>query len=298
MKSGKPSRTAVAVVLGTILAKYDPGIGHLVSDAALRWSRKIVDRLPLSDRLAGRLIQYNWFRRIARKRERSTVPGIVAHYALRKHAIEQAVRSAIDGGCRQLVIVGAGYDSLGARIAEEKIATVYELDWPATQVLKRSVVEAANVDVRFVFTDLAKDGVAAPLASTDRFDPEVPTVFVLEGVLMYLAKPVACQVLTECASSTTRSVVVGTMMELSPGGKPAFRDCEEPVEQYLERRGEPFKFGVHPTDLRDLLKEVGLRQIDLMEAEDLRDRYLDGADVETAAGEFVFIAESLPKSPE
>lgn len=298
MKSGRFSRTAVSVALGTILAKYEVGTSHLVPDSAALWAHKIVDGLPLSDRVAGKLLRHGWFRKIAKKRERRTVPGIVAHYALRKRAIEQAVRSAIEGGCRQLVIVGAGFDSLGPRIAEEKSAKVFELDWPATQKLKRSVVEAAGVEVRYVPVDLEKDGVAAPLLKSDGFDRETPTVFVLEGVLMYLPWSVACQVLTECSTCTKRSVIVGTMMELSPEGNPAFRSCEEQVEQYLVRLGEPFKFGAHPGDVCDMLENIGLKLVDMLEAEDLRERYLNGSDVESAAGEFVFVAEPHANSSE
>ena len=298
MKSGRSSSTAVSVALGTILAKYEAGTSHLVSDSAARWAHRIVDGLPLSERIAGRLLRHGWFRRFARRRESATVPGIVAHYALRKHAIERAVRKAIDAGCRQLVVIGAGYDSLGPRIAEEKIATVHELDWPATQMVKRSVVEAAGVGVIFLPVDLEQHGVAAVLANSASFDRNLPTVFVLEGVLMYLPRSVACQVMTECAGATKRCVVVGTMMELSPEGKPAFRSCEEQVEKYLERRGEPFKFGVHPGDLCYMLESIGLKLTDTVEAEDLRERYLKGAEVESAAGEFVFVCESLPNSSE
>ena len=297
MKDGRPSRTAASVALGSLLASYEPATRCLVPDEAAEWSWKILSRLPLFDRLGARLLRYRWFRFFARRVESRTLPGIVAHYALRKRAIELAVRSAIASGCRQLVVIGAGYDTLGPRVAAEGAASVFELDRPETQRFKTLAVEESGVKMRFLHGDLTKASIAATLAECEEFDGQGQTVFVIEGVLMYLPEPVACHVLSDCAAGPARSVVVGTMMELSPEGRPAFRSYEERVDEYLERRGEPFQFGVHPSNMREFLDQFGLTLVEMLEAEDLRERYLDGATVESAAGEFVFVCESCSNSP-
>ena len=52
--------------------------------------------------------------------ERATHPGIVRHWMLRKKWIELRVRAAIADGADQVVVLGAGFDTLGVRMAVER----------------------------------------------------------------------------------------------------------------------------------------------------------------------------------
>ena len=61
---------------------------------------------------------------------------------MRKRWIESRVRAAIADGASQLVVLGAGFDTLGVRLAVERPDfRVVEIDHPATLAVKRSVVE-------------------------------------------------------------------------------------------------------------------------------------------------------------
>jgi O-methyltransferase involved in polyketide biosynthesis len=48
-----------------------------------------------------------------------THPGIVRHWMLRKRWIESRVRARIAAGASQVVVLGAGLDTLGVRLASE-----------------------------------------------------------------------------------------------------------------------------------------------------------------------------------
>jgi methyltransferase (TIGR00027 family) len=226
------------------------------------------------------------FRRVAERRADKIVPGILLHYALRKRAIAAAVGQAIDGGARQVVVFGAGLDPIGLRTAEERRIPVWEVDCSSTQKAKRSL--ARGTAVRFLDIDLADEVIASRLEASG-WQPARPTVFIAEGVFMYLEGQTVERLLKAFASPG--SSFVFTMMELSPEGVPNFRDSEG-LTAWLEEVGEPFKFGLHPRDVPEFLDEHGWRAIEVIEADDCRERYHPGCAAPTAVGEYIVVASS------
>ncbi len=136
-----------------------------------------------SDRLLAASARHPLTRIFWRGVERMTLPGIISHYWRRKRWIEKRCRHAIAEGFQRLVIIGAGLDTLGIRLARDfEQLEVLELDHPATQRLKRSALGGKEPkNLTFEPLDLSKE--ALPLTLLDN----KPTLFILEGVLMYLS---------------------------------------------------------------------------------------------------------------
>ncbi|TAK29382.1 MAG: SAM-dependent methyltransferase [Myxococcaceae bacterium] len=122
------------------------------------------------------------------------VPGMAHHYLFRKRLIEDEVRRAVARGARQLLVLGGGFDGAGLRMARcFPELTVVEVDLPRTQARKRHVLMEIGHPIphncRFVAADLARQSLDDLLASTGATRPELPTLVVIEGVLMYLEEP-------------------------------------------------------------------------------------------------------------
>jgi methyltransferase (TIGR00027 family) len=122
------------------------------------------------------------------------VPGMAYHYLFRKRLIEDEVRRGVARGARQLLVLGAGFDSAGLRMARcFPELTVVEVDRPPTQGRKRHVLleigHAIPRHFHFVAADLARHSLDDLLASSAVLRPELPTLVVIEGVLMYLKEP-------------------------------------------------------------------------------------------------------------
>ena len=86
--------------------------------------------------------------------------GMVDHVCLRTAAIDAAVVRAVEAGCRQLVILGAGLDGRAWRLNALREVDVYEVDHPDTQAEKRRRVDGlmqAASSVSFVPVDFARD---------------------------------------------------------------------------------------------------------------------------------------------
>jgi methyltransferase (TIGR00027 family) len=126
--------------------------------------------------------------------------------ALRTLAIDAAVRDAVAGGARQLVILGAGLDGRAFRMAELAAIDVFEVDHPDTQAQKRARAAALTAKARslqFVAVDFERDALADRLAAAGHRAGE-PSVWVWEGVVMYLGDEAVRATLAAIAARSAR----------------------------------------------------------------------------------------------
>lgn len=111
------------------------------------------------------------------------------YQAVRTHFFDEFFRSAVeDAGIRQVVILASGLDARGYRLDWPDGTTIFEIDQPKvlaykTDVLGRSGV-GATAELIGVAVDLRADWPAALQGAG--FDPNVPTAWLAEGLLMYL----------------------------------------------------------------------------------------------------------------
>lgn len=110
----------------------------------------------------------------------------------RTRFFDDAVLTAIDDGTHQIVILGAGYDDRALRFHTPGVRFV-EVDHPTTQDDKARRVrgllgERAADGPTFVAADFAHDDVGAALQAAGH-DAARPTLFIGEGLLVYLDEP-------------------------------------------------------------------------------------------------------------
>lgn len=89
---------------------------------------------------------------------------------------------------RQVVILGAGLDTRAWRLEALRGARVFEVDHPDTQSYKRAHAPRLGpplADVVYVPLDFVRDDLVTTLRAAG-LDETVPTVWVWEGVIMYL----------------------------------------------------------------------------------------------------------------
>lgn len=114
---------------------------------------------------------------------------------LRTRYLDDAVRAGIEGGLRQLVLLGAGFDMRALRLPEIERhgVTVFEIDTPAQMARKRAVLEAAGISIPgtdvYVPFDFEPPDFEARLAAALRehgFREGEGAIFVWEGVIGYI----------------------------------------------------------------------------------------------------------------
>lgn len=114
--------------------------------------------------------------------------NMLGYQAVRTHFFDTFFTDAAAAGIRQVVILASGLDARAYRLPWPEGTVVYEIDQPMVLEYKAATLAKHGVtptaDRREVAIDLRQDWPAALRAAG--FDPERPTAWLAEGLLMYL----------------------------------------------------------------------------------------------------------------
>lgn len=116
--------------------------------------------------------------------------GISGYMAVRTRMFDEFVLHRIDDGAQQYVILGAGLDSRAYRFKNRLSGIkIFEVDHPRSQAVKKQRVAEylgrLPDQVTYVPVDFNTDSLFTGLKQAG-YQPSLPTIFTLEGVVMYL----------------------------------------------------------------------------------------------------------------
>ncbi len=255
MRPDKPSNTALIVAAGLQLARPCAATAAALPGEAIRRGEALLR--AAHPRMAG-LLRKGWFRAVCRVLERATLRGICLHFALRKRALRDHAHAAIAAGCRQVVVLGAGLDTLCMELhaAHPQLCCI-EIDHPATQAVKRRAAGEGGQGIDFIGADLAQQPLGEVLSACEAFRGDAPTLFVAEGLLMYVPLDAVAALFAQMAAAAPQCRVAFTWMEPQAGGKPNFRPRSRLVDFWLWLRGEPLVSGMARAGLARFLGAAG-----------------------------------------
>jgi len=253
MRESWPSLTAMYVAFARALATRDRVLVHACDDpyaesllpAALK---PLLDRIGSSahGEQLGKTLQ-------------ALTLGLSHHLALRTALIDRALSHAVEGGIEQVVLVGAGLDARAHRMSSLSGAAVFEVDHPATQRFKQQRAVSLPVaarSIRYVACDFVRTPLAEALQGA-RFRTSERSVWVWEGVTMYLPREAVARSLASIASaSADESMLIATY--LTPDIVAAGFGLGKLASGMLALLSEPIRFAVAPEAFAQLLCEHGL----------------------------------------
>ena len=186
MKRGSPSATAEMVCSWRALEQTLPPDQRILDDPYARgflgaMRGKLVDGASVLPTAARRLVL---------RRLDQALQGFVTFVLARHRAIDDLILTT---GSDQVVFLGAGYDTrparLGARLRE---SLVFEVDHPDTARRKAGLASAVYAGAELAPTvpvtiDFARESIEERLCEAG-LDPSASTIWVWEGVSMYLAE--------------------------------------------------------------------------------------------------------------
>jgi methyltransferase (TIGR00027 family) len=299
MRDDSPSATANIVAQNIVLIANTPALSHLVAPEAARLSSWFVHAFSThGDKFINRS-QAGWYQAVRKFYERLTIPGLALHQAVRKLHIEKVVRKSLLDGFDQVVILGGGLDSLSLRLhLEFPQAKFLELDHPATQRVKQCVVRDRQLlgeNLKLVPVDFTKQTLEKCIAESVEFRPSTKTVFVCEGVLMYLERneiDTLFEVIKRQPGPGKRFVF--TFMEPDKEGKTNFFNSTWLVHLWLRWKNEPFKWGVSRAKIGEFVEARGFSLKELATDQTLRSLYLSTGNLPKevlAIGENICVCE-------
>jgi methyltransferase (TIGR00027 family) len=238
MKAEAPSRTAKYMALFRALESARPAGERMFEDRAaasfLRPTLRAVAlaaRFPPAHSLIVAFVDHRW-------------PGPRLSGVVRTRVIDDFVTGAMQAGCTQLVLLGAGYDTRATRLPAAAASTVFEIDHPVTQARKRAVLGQVSKRIRYVPLDFESHALRPALIDAG-LDRKQRTCILWEGVFSYLTPEAIDATLTAlievCAPG---SQILLTYVDQR------FLDTASPhPEAWLTAvrdAGEPFQTGIDP----------------------------------------------------
>jgi methyltransferase (TIGR00027 family) len=216
-------------------------------------------------------------------------PGELMRLVLRKRFFDDEVRAAIADGASQVLVVGAGFDTLGLRMAETfQNIRVVEVDAPSTAEKRRAAIGRLGVALSnhtVVAADLSIARMDVVFRDVCGWDGGARTVVVAEGVLMYLAeddvRSFLAQVRHNCGSEST---VVFSYLTADSQGRPDMGRWSGWSRLSLKLMGEPLQWSVREGELEPFIAGAGFRLLGPPERCDLRERYLKPAGIAAPVG--------------
>lgn len=223
---------------------------------ASRWDRPLfID--PWAEKLAGAEGED-----IA-KRLDARFPPMELWLALRVAYLDRLVGLAVDRlDVRQVVILGAGYDTRAARLPRAGV-TFFEVDHPATQASKRerlSTLAGYPVEnARYVTCNFEREDPLERLGANG-FSVTEPALVIWEGVVPYLSEVAVRATATRLASGLDpRSLVAFDFVGKRFADGQKLSDKDEQTRAYVGELGEPIRYG--SDDILPLLHDCGFRWV-------------------------------------
>jgi len=194
--------------------------------------------------------------------------------AARSRFSEEAMAASVARGVRQVVVLGAGLDTFSLRNPHAGV-TVYEIDYPATQVWKRERLAQAGITLpsSLVFgpIDFERQSLADGLAATG-FRNDQPAYFQWLGVVPYLTREAITTTL-DFVAGIAGSEVVFDYAEPFENYPPPMRANLIAVAESTAARGEPWLSLFDPPDMAALMEARRFAEFEDVTRGELARRY-------------------------
>ncbi|WP_269859680.1 SAM-dependent methyltransferase, partial [Streptomyces sp. RPT161] len=183
-----------------------------------------------------------------------------SHLAARTRFFDEQVLAAVASGIRQVVVLGAGYDDRALRFRSPGVR-FFELDHPATQTDKaRRLAEllAGAAGPVLAPADFRQDDVAAVLEAHGH-DAERASLFICEGLLVYLDQPTILRLLGRLRSRAAGGSVLAASLAVHPEGEDSEALAAAANARRRAGRSEPWRTILPAPAHLDLLVRSGWR---------------------------------------
>jgi methyltransferase (TIGR00027 family) len=260
MRANKPSRTAYKVAINIISLGSKAGMDKILPPGIVDATEKLLIASGAASEgvvnFAGSqwaVSIYEWFDWL--------MPGQFEAFGKRKAFCEAQVRKAIKCGATQSLVLGAGYDTLGWRLAPEfPEVNFFEIDHPATAGPKAKGIAkmGSNRNLHLVSEDLGRRKLSDVLANQENWDLNAPSVIIAEGLLMYLRPEAVSDLFTQTAAATGQSSrIFFTYFPSGKDGRPDIGRWTGLLLWLMRSSGEPWLWSIPPGELEDFLKTTG-----------------------------------------
>jgi len=258
MQSDRVSQTALKVALNLITLNQKGDWAERLPEGLAELSEKLIlaAELPIYGPRIMAMSKQRWMMSAYALGD-LVMPGQFKGFGHRKCFVNEQVLAAIEVGIRQVVVLGAGFDTLALRLGTHfPKVQFFEVDHPSTSVAKRKgVAKLGQPDnVTLISADLTEAKLSKVILEEGRWNAAAPAVLVAEGLFQYLRTDDVRGLLREAAACT------------APRSRFLFTHCLPDWSASLAGRigrclvrwvGEPFLSSVASKDLPEYIHGTG-----------------------------------------
>jgi len=222
--------------------------------------------------------------------------GLYGYLIARTKYLDSIVESAVKDHFEQILIMGAGFDSRGIRLLkEESNITLFELDAPTTQQSKRKQYKKRKIDspsyIRYIPIDFNEESLENKLAESE-FDSSKKTLFVLEGLTMYLDSESISETFSIIRQNSGHGsrLVFDYVYDSVIAQKDKLYGGEEAYNT-VKNAGEEWTFGIKKEELDLFLAQFDFTLMEEMNPVKLQERYFQGLDLKINEAHSIVLAQ-------
>ena len=263
------AQTAFGPIVLSAIEHHEPPARRLVDDDLA------ASFLPARLRLLVALTRVGALRRAAVAASDRSGPGLWASIACRKRFIDERLSDPVNE-FDTVVVLGAGLDTRGYRIARHSDLPVFEVDQPVNIERKSAVVQralgTAPASVHLVAVDFERDNLMSALGAHG-YRADARTFFIWEGVTQYLTPEAVRATLAQLSGAATGSRLIFTYVrqDFIDGTQ---RYGADAVYRRFRQRSQVWKSGLVPEEVGELLGGYGWRLVEQAGPSYYRDTYI------------------------
>jgi len=287
MKANTASRTAQYMALFRAIETGRPSHKRLFSDpfAAIFLDEKLnrvakFSKFPLIGRLIPKMIQRKG-------------PGALSSGIARTKYIDDLLRQTILKGVKQVIILGAGFDTRSLRLDYLNSIPVIEIDHPDTAKWKidrlKETLGHLPRNVSYFQIDFNKQSLE-DLAREHNLHFHIPTTIIWEGVTNYLTQQAIDKTFEFVKNLATGSYLIFTYINRLVLDNPGLFVGTDKVLKDLARNEERWTFGFDPEELPSYLAHFHLTLLEDLGAGEYRKRYMPDREAISKGYEFYRVA--------
>ena len=224
--------------------------------------------------------------------------GALSSGIARTKLIDDLLQQTILNGVKQVIILGAGFDTRALRLDFLNTIPIIEIDHPDTANLKlkklKEILGKLPSNVCYYQIDFNKQSLDN-LASEKNFNLSIPTTIIWEGVTNYLT-PKAVEETFEFIKKFARgSYIIFTYINKHVLEHPQSFIGTKKLFRTLGKNDERWTFGFNPEELSDYLTKFHLTLIKDLGAYEYRHEYMPDRKELLKGYEFYRVAFAIRK---
>ena len=288
MKTKRTSKMAEMIALHRVAESmmpegqrlcYDPYAIHFVDPETMEFARRNPEKTKEMREHYERLF-----------------PGLGNSIRARVRYFDDFVKSSIEDGLEQLVILGAGYDTRAFRIDGLDKITVFEVDHPATQKVKvekvRKIFGQLPQHVAYVPVDFESEDLGGKLLGMG-YDASKKSLFVMEGLVMYLPPQAVDMMLSFIVRNSGKgSRIIFDYYPQSLVDGTSELEAAKNIRNYVIEQGEPLQFGIKEGGVDSFLAERGFSHIHNVTSDDYKSAYFHDANKDRCVSNLLYFAHA------